>query len=114
MDIDSVAEGGGRVARPDEDPAVLIHRDASCLDEFRFQIVEVVVVEIELALEGTIREALILLEPVNNLCQDLFEGHSLPFTCRVPSDVSLLSPILAEPRLGLHVGQKVRCDKGLR
>jgi hypothetical protein len=70
-------------ARPDEDPPVLLHRDASHLDEFGFQIVEVIVVEIELALEGTIREALVLMEPVANLCEDLFEGHRCPSAPRI-------------------------------
>jgi hypothetical protein len=44
----------GRPTRPDEHPPVLLHRDAAHLDEFGFQIVEVVVIERKLALEGPI------------------------------------------------------------
>jgi hypothetical protein len=76
--------GRGRVTRPDEDPAVFIHRDTPYLDEFRLQIVKVVVVERELALQGTIREAFVLLEPVDDLGEGLFKGHSLPFASLVP------------------------------
>src|SRR4029453_5710780 len=85
---------------------VLLHRDAAHLDEFGFQIVEVVVVERKLALEGAIREALILLKPVDDLCEDLFEGHSLPSTRRVALRLHLLGPILPEPRMGLHARSK--------
>jgi hypothetical protein len=98
--------------RPHEDPPVLLHRDAAHLNEFNFQIVEVVVVERELTLQGPIREALVLLQPLHDLCKDLFEGHRLP-PLRVEffSGVSLRGPILPELRLGLHVGQQARCEK---
>ena len=99
--------GGGRVARPHEDPAVLIHRHASRLDEFRFQIVEVVVVQRELALQGTIREAFVLLQPVDDLCQDLFKGHSLPSTRRVPLRDASLGAYLTRTSAGTPCREKV-------
>jgi hypothetical protein len=66
------------VSSPHEDPPILIRRDPPHLDEFGYQIVEVVIVKRELALEGTIGQALVLLEPVDDLREDFFEGHSFP------------------------------------
>jgi len=40
---------------PDKDPAALIYREAARFDEFGFQIVEVVVVQRELTLQGAVR-----------------------------------------------------------
>jgi hypothetical protein len=81
------------------------------VEERLFQVFQGGIVEGELALQGPIREALVVLEPVENLCEDLFEGHSLPpvpgIACRCASS----GPILAEPRLGLHAGQHARYDK---
>jgi hypothetical protein len=37
-----------------------------------------------LALQGTIREAFVLLQPVDDLCEDLFEGHSRPSPRWIP------------------------------
>jgi hypothetical protein len=54
------------------------------VEERLFQVLKGIIVECELALQCTVREALILLEPVNNLCEDLFEGHRLPSAPRVP------------------------------
>jgi hypothetical protein len=48
------------------------------VEERLFQVFKGIIVEGKLALEGAIREALILLEPVEHLCEDLFKGHSRP------------------------------------
>jgi hypothetical protein len=45
-----------------------------------------------LALQGPIREALVVLEPVEHLCEDLFEGHTVPLR---------LGSLLGVPLLGL-------------
>jgi hypothetical protein len=93
-------EGHVGCTRPHEDATVLLHRDAAHLNEFRFQIVEVVIVERELALEGTIGEALILLEPLDDLCEDLFEGHSRPSARRAPLRCASSRAYLTRPSAG--------------
>src|SRR5262249_40304605 len=43
-----------RLTRPDEDATVLIHRHTLSLNEFRFHIVQIRVIELELPLESAI------------------------------------------------------------
>ncbi len=58
----------GGSARPDQHLAVLIQRHLLDLNEFHLQVFEVVVIQGELALQGPVGEALVLLQPVDDLC----------------------------------------------
>src|SRR5439155_6016037 len=53
--------GGARghvcTARPDQHFPIFIHRDPLALNEFSLQVLQVVVIQVELALEGAIRQA---------------------------------------------------------
>ena len=49
-------------AGPDQDSAILINRELAGLDDFRFQIFEVGIIELELPLEGSISDPPMTLE----------------------------------------------------
>jgi hypothetical protein len=63
---------------PDQHGAVLVHGKPVHLDNFRLQIGQVGVVEVELPLQGTIRHPATALEDVEHLLQNLIEGHDQP------------------------------------
>ena len=63
---------------PDQHPAVFVHRQALALNEFRFHIFQVRVVELELPLEGAIGQAPAALEHGYRLVKDLLKGHRHP------------------------------------
>ena len=70
--------GGSRrrsVARPDQDVAPLIDCQALALDEFVLQIFQGCVVELELSLEGAVRQASATLEHGYRVVEDLLKGH---------------------------------------
>jgi replicative DNA helicase len=71
---------GRRVARPDQDGAPLIGRQALALDEFVLQIFQGRVVELELALQGAVGQASAPLEHGNRVVENLLEGHRRPST----------------------------------
>jgi hypothetical protein len=68
--------------RPDQHGVVLIHGELEDLDNFGCEILEVGVVELKLALEGTIRHTAPALEHGDRLVEDLLKGHSPPSLCR--------------------------------
>src|SRR5262249_33491926 len=70
--------GGGKGARPDQTATVVHDHLGMRVEERLFQILKGVIVERKLAIQGPIREALVVLEPVEHLCEDLFEDHSRP------------------------------------
>jgi hypothetical protein len=55
------------IACPDEDAALLIHRQAFRVYHFLFEAFEIRVIQVETQLEGEIREALFTCEQVDNL-----------------------------------------------
>ena len=63
--------GHVRTTRPDQDAAVLIHRQALALNEFGFHIVQIRVIELKLPLEGAIGQAPPTLEYGYRLVEDL-------------------------------------------
>ena len=70
-----------RVPRPDEDRALLIHRQALARDEFELQVLERLVIELELQLEGPIGQAAPLAQKGDRLIDDRDKVHpvsSLP------------------------------------
>jgi hypothetical protein len=66
---------GAGAARPDQYSVVLIHGELQHLDDFSGEILEVDVVELKLALEGTIRHAPPALKYSDRLVQELLKGH---------------------------------------
>ena len=90
-----VARGGGpggsrpRVARPDEDVAPLIDRQALALDEFVLHILQRCVVELELPLEGAVGHAAPLAQEGDHVIHHRHKVHpisSLSLGLRVPCD----------------------------
>ena len=72
------ALGGLRATRPDQDSTVLIDGEPLALDEFVLEILQIVVVEVELALERAIGHAPTALEHGDRLVEDLLKGHRPP------------------------------------
>ena len=74
--------GGASVPDPDQDSARLIGREVLGLNEFLFEGVEGVVLQLELDLERPIRHALTLTEEGNHLIEDRVKVHRAPsYTC---------------------------------
>jgi hypothetical protein len=69
---------GAGAARPDQHGVVLIHGELQHLDDFSGESLEVDIVELKLALEGTIRHTAPALEHGYCLVQDLLKGHRPP------------------------------------
>jgi hypothetical protein len=69
-------------ACPDQHGVVLVHGELEHLDDFSGEILEVSVVELKLALEGTIRYTAPALEHGYRLVEDLLKGHRPPSLCR--------------------------------
>jgi hypothetical protein len=67
-----------RRASPDQDSAILIDRELTCLDDFRFQILEVGIIELELPLEGPIGDSPMALQEYQDLIEYLVELHPHP------------------------------------
>jgi len=67
-----------RAAPPDQHGVVLIHGELEHLDDFGGEILEVGVVELKLALEGTIRYTAPVLEHGYRLGEDFLKGHRQP------------------------------------
>ena len=65
------------IACPDEDSALLIHRQAFRVNDFLFEALEIRVIQVETQLEGAIGEALFTCEQLDDLRQDLSKFHSL-------------------------------------
>src|SRR5262249_29395209 len=73
--------GRGRgTAGPDQHGVVLVHRDPVHLDEFELDILDICLVQVELAFERPIRHPALALEQSNRLVQHLLEGHGHPST----------------------------------
>src|SRR5215813_14150028 len=67
-----------RTTYPDEDTAILIHRQALALDKFGLQIFQIRVIELELPLEGAIGQAPPALEHGDRLVENVLKGHRPP------------------------------------
>jgi hypothetical protein len=74
--------GGWRRSRrttgPDQHGVVLVHRHLVHLDEFELDILNICLVQVELAFERPIRDPALALEQGHCLVQDLLEGHGCP------------------------------------
>ena len=71
--------GRGRgTAGPDQHGVVLVHRYLVHLDEFELYILDIRLVQVELAFERPIRHPTLALEQGHRLVQDLLEGHGRP------------------------------------
>jgi hypothetical protein len=66
------------LTHPDEHRAVLVDRDPSDVDEFILEVREVGVVDGELPLQSSIRDTLVLAEPVDSFGHHLPERHVAP------------------------------------
>src|SRR5262245_45444822 len=69
---------GSGTAHPDQHGMVLVHGELQHLDNFSGEILEVGIVELKLALEGTIRDTASALEHGYRLVEDLLKGHRPP------------------------------------
>ena len=73
--------GRGRgTAGPDQHGVVLIHRYPVHLDEFELDILDIRLVQVELAFERPIRQPTLALEQGHRLVENLLEGHGHPST----------------------------------
>ena len=63
------------IACPDEDSALLIHRQAFRVNHFLFEACDIRVIQIETQLERTIGEAFFTCEQIDDLRQDLSKFH---------------------------------------
>src|SRR5215510_9285555 len=89
------------VTGPNQDSAVLIEGQAFGVAEFVLQIIQVGVVQAKSPLESPVRNALLTLQDLNDLGQDLFKGHCHPSATRFLGDDSHLPPSAAAPQLWL-------------
>ena len=72
-------QGRGRdTAGPDQHGVVLVHRYLVHLDEFELDILDIRLIQVELAFERPIRHPALALEQGNRLVQNLLEGHGRP------------------------------------
>src|SRR5262245_64541620 len=69
-------------AGPDQHGAVLVHCDPVHLDEFELQILDIRLVQVELAFECPIRHPALALEHGYCLVENLLKGHRHPSLCR--------------------------------
>ena len=67
--------GHVRPARPDQHCPIFIHRESLALNEFGLQVLQIVVIQVELALEGSIRQAPAALQEGKRLIEELLKGH---------------------------------------
>src|SRR5438093_13078074 len=49
-----------------------------CLDKFRLQVFQVLIIQVKLPLQCAIGDTLVLLEPVDDLCEDVLKCHDCP------------------------------------
>jgi hypothetical protein len=66
------------VASPHE-PSPFVIDDWVHIEEFCLQVLDIVVVDIKASLEGTIRYPSLAFEQVNDLGENVIEGHTCPF-----------------------------------
>ena len=84
------------------------------LDQFRFQIVEVVVVEGKLALQARYERRLSCWSQSMTCARTSLKVTAVPPRVWSLSGGHPLWPILADPQIGRHGGQQARCDKAVR
>jgi hypothetical protein len=68
----------GGTTGPDQHGVVLIYRHLVHFDEFELEILDVRLVQVELAFEGPIRHPALALQQGHRLVQDLLKGHRRP------------------------------------
>ena len=74
--------GGRSVSCPDQHFPRFIHGEPLALNEFGLQVLQVAIIQVELALERAIRQAAAPLEQSNCVVKDLLKGHRPPSLCR--------------------------------
>src|SRR5215471_7184057 len=95
---------------PDQHGVVLVHGELQHLDDFSGEILEVGVVELKLALEGTIRHTAPALEHGDRLVEDLLKGHGPLSPCRwdvqktVQEQAKLFAPMYTAQRCQRKAG----------
>ena len=77
---------------PDQDTAVLIHCQALAVNEFVLEGLEVLVIELEVQLEGPIGQASPPLQHGHRLVQHLLKGHGLPLPVAWDSRIASFDP----------------------
>ena len=77
FDLMAAGDALGRVrpARPDQHGPIFIHREPLALNEFGLQVLQIVVIHVELALERAIRQAPTALQEGNRLIEEFLKGH---------------------------------------
>ena len=76
---------------PDQHTAVLIHREVFGINEVIFECFQVLVIKLELELEGTVRDTALAVQELADLRPDSREVHQRPSTC-VSTDSAWGSP----------------------
>jgi hypothetical protein len=64
-----------RLTHPDEHRVFFVECDALDVDQFILEIRKVSIIDGELSREGSVRDAFVLLEPLDNFVHDLRERH---------------------------------------
>src|SRR5439155_17524966 len=93
-------------AGPDQYGVVLVHRYLVHLDEFELDILDIRLVQVELAFQRPIRDPALALEQGHGLVQDLLEGHGRPSGWGCDGDMMRVEP--SAPRLSHHQGVTAR------
>ena len=68
------------VARPDQHAPILINGEPLALNEFGLQVLKTIVIQVELALERSIRQTPSALQEGNRLIEEFLKGHRCPST----------------------------------
>jgi hypothetical protein len=84
------------MARPDQPSPDVINDRGIRIEDGLFEVLQIGVIQVELALEGAIRDTAQALEHRDGLCQDLLECHRCPSIGLDACRTRLLWPIVSE------------------
>jgi hypothetical protein len=76
---------------PHQHRPVLVYRKPFGFNNFVFEVFEILVIEVETPLHGTIRDSFLPLEQCKYLGEDFIEGHGVNLRCLGSSSVLLLN-----------------------
>src|SRR4029450_8662216 len=91
------ARSGRATSGPDQDLAVFFHRDPLPVDQLGFEIGEILVIQLELALQRPIGEPAAPLEHGNRLVKNCVEVHSYPSASSANSAFASCKSLVSNP-----------------
>src|SRR5262245_13859786 len=63
---------------PDQHDSFFVNSELLRLDQFRLQVFQVRIIQVKLPLQCPIGDPLVLLEPVDDVCEDILKCHDCP------------------------------------